>query len=272
MDSYTPSKSSTEQDGFAERSAHWNLSGQMSPFVSSSEPKDLKSQLIEQEQQKLQHAQRFRNSSIVGPSDPKLRRNFLISLSIMLVCGSGNDFFAKTIYQILPGYDSGLKGLKNDYWATVGLTAAAFFVCSFAIINGRHSFKQLTWKSLSKIMIPAFMDLFVTGGRYLALVFLPAAVVSILKNGLQLFFLSLIRAFFRGKKFGRHQWYGLGILFVGLIIVSGHDLIDATNSDNDYTVLDSLFGVLLMVFVGFAGAVRNTIEEMLLKDYDFHSG
>ena len=110
----------------------------------------------------------------------------------------------------------------------------------------------------------------------MGLVFLPAAVVTILKNGLQLFFLSLIRVFFLGKKFGVYQWLGLFILFFGLIIVMIHDLLSSSDSSSSSSssgnsLSSSIFGVSLMVFVGFAGAVRNTMEEILLKKYEFNS-
>lgn len=118
------------------------------------------------------------------------------------------------------------------------------------------------------------IDMQYIGGRYLALAFLPAAVVTILKNGLQLLFLSLIRVFFLNKKFGIYQWVGLFILFVGLICVMMHDLLtssdsSSTSSNNEFE--SSIIGVSLMVFVGLSGAIRNTIEEILLKQYEFNS-
>ena len=177
-------------------------------------------------------------SSIIGPSDPEKRRVYYFSLLLMIFCGSSTDFIGKLVYQLLPGGDkndgSAIASLKHDIWATWCLTAGSFFVCSFALISGRESFysPNFTLKSFFKICVPAMMDVIVTGGRYLGLIFLPAAVVSILKNGLQLVFIAIIR-WFRGKYFGKTQWFGLGLVCIGLIIVSLEDLFaDSNSTDN----------------------------------------
>ncbi len=143
------------------------------------------------------------------------------------------------------------------------------------------------------------MDLLVTGGRYLALTFLPAAVVSIMKNGLQLVFLAIIR-WYRGKYISKYQWIGLSITWrfcfpekysvitckvlleatwsgktktatsLGLCVISTEHLMTQTKQDNASTG-QSTIGVFLMVFVAMTGAIRNTLEEILLKEFNFHS-
>lgn len=214
----------------------------------------------------------------------------MIALMVMLMCGSSNDFLGKTIYQLLSGDDEGLRGLSHNMWMSVFLTGGSFFFCSFALIKGRVGFSQVdNWRDYARMSVPAVMDLFVTGGRYIGmyvwlrvshhaltptliytgLVFLPAAVVSIMKNGLQLVFLAIIKRFYRNKKLKTKQWVGLSIVSCGLVLVSLNDLLHAKGGSNAQQ--NSLLGVSLMVFVAFAGAVRNTVEEALLTELNLNS-
>ena len=217
----------------------------------------------------LDAAQRH-NASIMGPSDPKQRRVFFLSVGTLVVAGAANDFLGKTIYQILPGVDSGWEGLSNDHWITLCLACGAFTASSMAIFLGRESFKDLTLSSFIKMLLPSLMDFFVTVSRYLALVFLPAAMVTILKSGLQLVFLSIVR-WCRGKHLGKFQWIGLLVMVIGLSVVSLHTFLENALTNTTYTVLDTVYGVSIMMFVGICGAIRNTFEEILLKDLKFNA-
>eukprot|EP01083_Nonionella_stella_P223027 795309_1 len=209
-------------------------------------------------QESLLNGDSLNNSIISGSSDHELlnikaskstQRTFIIAITVMLICGSSNDFLGKLAYQILPGNDSGLEGLEVDYWATWMLTAGSFFICSFALISGRKSFKLLHKQLFLKICIPSFMDLFVSGGRYLSLVFLPAAVISILKNGCQLFFLALIRRFWRKKILTNTQWIGLWITIVGLILVSAQDILRNVSVADEAQLRRTIIGTVLLFVV-----------------------
>lgn len=112
------------------------------------------------------------------------------------------------------------------------------------------------------------MDLFVTGGRYLSLVFLPAAVISILKNGSQLFFLAIIRRVYRKKQLTKTQWLGLCITIFGLLLVSMQDILDQIATKNSDALRRAIIGTVLLFVVGFLGAIRNTMEEILLQEDD----
>lgn len=220
-------------------------------------------------------------SSIVGPSDQTQRQSYYISLFCMIICGSLVDFLGKLEYQILPGSDDGLVGLKNNYWATICLTAGSLLICSFAIISGRESFysPNFSLKLIVKVCIPAITDLFVIVGRYVGLVFLPAAVVSILYNGLQLLFIAIFR-WLRGRYMGKTQWFGLAFVAFGLIVVgmenffsddNDHDNNSNNTNNKENNDLNTMIGLIIMLVVGITGAIRNTIEEILLKEYDLHS-
>ena len=138
-----------------------------------------------------------------------------------------------------------------------------FMICAFAIIAGRESFRILTCKSFLKICIPAIMDLFVDTGRYLALIFLPSALISILKNGSQLMFLAIIRIVFLKKLVIKMQWISIIITIIGLAIVSIAELLSA---DTNYQKFEnSCIGLAIIVTAALLGAIRNSTEEIILQ-------
>merc|ERR1719334_1305950 len=73
---------------------------------------------------------------------------------------------------------------------------------------------------LCNVSIPATCDVWVNLGRYIGLVFLPASVVTILKNGTQLLFSALFRVIFEHKTLSLSQWGGIVLVVLGLGVVS----------------------------------------------------
>lgn len=195
-------------------------------------------------------------SVIIGPRHN--RSQYYVALCIMFLTGSGSDFLAKLVYQFLPSDISPLI----FYWFAWLLTISAFFICIFAIYKGRESFKLLNINYFLRICIPALCDVFVSGGRYIALVFLPASIVSILKNGLQLVFLAMIRTCL-SQYITKWQIAGIAILWIGLLLCMLQDILQINDPS-------TFWGMLLMFFVGLFGAIRNSIEEFLLKKENFH--
>ena len=100
-------------------------------------------------------------------NDKKESRIFALSVTIMLVTGSLNDIFGKLVYQLLPNDDESYNDMSVQYWGAWFLTFGSFFICSFAIINGRESFKLLSCINFIRIAIPGIFDLIVDSLRYL---------------------------------------------------------------------------------------------------------
>eukprot|EP01084_Bolivina_argentea_P187078 322317_1 len=196
-------------------------------------------------------------SVINGPRDNRGR--YYISLCIMFTAGSGSDFLAKLVYQFLPTDIDPLVAL----WMAWLITLGAFLICIFALFKGKESFKLLNFNYFLRIMVPALCDVFVSGGRYVALIFLPASIVSVLKNGLQLVFLAMIRGCL-SQYITRWQVAGIVILWVGLFLCMMEDILQTDADSTTY------YGLVLMFFVGLFGAIRNSIEEFLLKKEGFH--
>ncbi len=93
-----------------------------------------------------------RINSISGPERGSVYYTaFIVTLTIMIVCGSCNDFLGKLIYQIFPGNDHSLHGidaLKGEYWITFLLTVGSFAICSVAIFteSAKKSYHKLDRK------------------------------------------------------------------------------------------------------------------------------
>jgi len=200
---------------------------------------------------------------------PAIKRLFVITVIYVMISGSTNDFFGKLLYQLLPGHDRAGNALDIDWIGVWLLTAGSFFVCSLALFTkkSRSSFHLFNGKMLCKISILSIMDLFVNGGKYLALIFVPAAILDITKNGSQLLFLALIRRFYRRKILTTLQWVGFCIVLAGLIVISTEDLLHAI-SQNTGEFDANLVGILILLFSGLIGAIRNTAEEVLMQQDD----
>eukprot|EP00484_Ammonia_sp_Unknown_P001754 CAMPEP_0197022146 /NCGR_PEP_ID=MMETSP1384-20130603/3049_1 /TAXON_ID=29189 /ORGANISM="Ammonia sp." /LENGTH=435 /DNA_ID=CAMNT_0042450121 /DNA_START=180 /DNA_END=1487 /DNA_ORIENTATION=- len=200
---------------------------------------------------------------------PAMKRLFIVTVIYVMISGSTNDFFGKLLYQLLPGHDRAGNALDIDWIGVWLLTAGSFFVCSLALFtkNSRKSFELLNRKMYCNLSILSLMDIFVNGGKYLALMFVPAAILDITKNGSQLLFLALIRRFYRKKIITTLQWIGFCIVFAGLIIISTEDLLHAFTK-SAWEVKTNIVGIVILIASGLIGAIRNTAEEVLMQRDD----
>eukprot|EP01084_Bolivina_argentea_P052893 97112_1 len=206
---------------------------------------------------------------------------FVITSVTMVLAGSSTDFLGKLIYQMHPTNGlygirklNGLHAIKHEYWLTFALTAGSFFVCMFALCSKSSlpSFKKLDAKLYCKIAIISIMDTIITGGRYLGLIFLSAALICILKNGSQLLFLVLLRRCLYGKKLLCEEWFGVIVIIFGLLVVIANKIFIVTDDNNtDLTINDSIIVIVIMISFGFAGGIRNHIQELLLQNNDLDS-
>eukprot|EP01083_Nonionella_stella_P071143 190920_1 len=210
-----------------------------------------------------------RKTSIYGPSQSRKERAiFLIIISCMTFCGANNDFLGKLCYQSLPGTEIGMIGLRNRYWIAWLLTFGTFMVCSLAIVFGCHEwkrFKQQIKLFITNVSVPGTCDVWVNGGRYVGLVFLDAAVVTILKNGMQLLFSALFRKVLDKKTLTNSQTCGIVLVVIGLALVCVAIFLNESAASVD-TVL---MGIGIMISVGLLGSVRNHYEQILCRDMEY---
>jgi hypothetical protein len=118
-----------------------------------------------------------------------------------------------------------------------------------------------------KVMAPSLADLLITGIRFVAILFASPAVVSLLKNSMQLLSLSVIQHF-RGKRLSCRLAACLLGTFVGQLVVS---LVSVLKHEPGVEGPVAV-GVALACVSGFLGALRNICEEALLQGDNLSTG
>ena len=200
--------------------------------------------------------------SMYGPlNDAKARFIFCITLLIMIFCAANNDFLGKLTYQSLP-----FNPLEM-LWVAWLLSFGTFGVCSFGIIigwNGGNEVQKLqnagftVWRAF---FFAGICHVWMNGCRYVGLLFLPAPVVTILKSGSQLIFSAMFRYILEQKLLNRLQLSGIIMTCLGLLCV-----IIPVYINGDHQNLNAhIIGILLLLSVGFTGAVRNYYEQTFLR-------
>eukprot|EP01084_Bolivina_argentea_P172916 299500_1 len=208
---------------------------------------------------------RLSNESLEGPTIPQKQFRFYIIICFFLLIAAANTFISKTVYQLLPNNES-----KKDYWVSYLLTFAQFLISiPILLFAGKAMFKKFAsniFHYLWRFCAISIFDIFVNGGRYIALIYLPAALVSLLSTVLQIIFLTLIRRC-RKRKISIYNYIGVLIALIGIIAVTISNMLSSSKS-NTNSQQDNTYGTIIMLFVGLSGAIRCTIEEILLKRYD----
>jgi hypothetical protein len=118
-----------------------------------------------------------------------------------------------------------------------------------------------------KVLVPSLADLVITGLRFVAILFASPAVVSLLKNSMQLLSLSLIQHF-RGKRLSCRLALCLVGAFIGQLVVSSVSVFKHEPGVEGPVAV----GVALACASGFLGALRNIVEEALLQKDNLSTG
>jgi hypothetical protein len=191
---------------------------------------------------------------------------------IFVAGGASLNFFGKTAYMLLPSEDNEPLSVLTT-WTSVMLVIGSFLACaippSLQCSNWRVISRQNS-KVFAMICFPALCDVFITGARFTALIFLPPAVVAIVKASVQLVVLAFINSC-RGKPLTSVMWSALCCALLGDCVVVIADLIQSDMDDNGGTSTRML-GLVIVCASGAFGAVRNSIEEWLLQDCAIPSG
>jgi drug/metabolite transporter (DMT)-like permease len=120
-----------------------------------------------------------------------------------------------------------------------------------------------------KVMIPGLADLLITGMRYVAILYVAPAVVSILKSSSQLLVLSIIQHC-RGKRLTAFLVMCLLGAFAGEVVVTSAGFLGGVPGIDP--VGPPWIGVALAFASGSLGAVRNVMEEALLQGDNLSAG
>eukprot|EP01084_Bolivina_argentea_P254027 426946_1 len=143
-------------------------------------------------------SRRLSNESLEGPSASNKRFIFYVIICLFLLVAASKTFISKTVYQLLSNH-----GSKKDYWVSYLLTFGQFLISiPILLFAGKSEFNKFGSNLIHylwRFCAISLFDIFVNGGNYIALIYLPAAIVAILSTTLQIIFLTLIRRF-RGRK------------------------------------------------------------------------
>ena len=96
-----------------------------------------------------------------------------------------------------------------------------------------------------------------------ALTLIPASIYQMMR-GMIIIVTSVMSVIFLKKKYYRHHWTSVGVIFLGVAIVGASPLIHGTKKDDE--AINPLGILLLIVAQLFSGGLY-IVEEKLLGDY-----
>jgi len=201
-------------------------------------------------------------------SSHKRTENIRRGVLFLLLCGSATDFLSKVTFQLI---SSGVNSIDSQTMKQVTayvLTTLSFIASAVLPMidtetrNNIRSF--MTLKCLLKVMIPSVLDLLVTGARYQAIALISPSIVSIGKTSVQLVTLTIISMCCRKTLSKKRQLLAIVGVLLGNLCVAWSTLVGLDSSK--YEREERIIGLLLTFSSGLLGAIRNTIEEILLQD------
>jgi len=189
----------------------------------------------------------------------------------MVATGGALDFVAGMLSTILER--NGVSGEAPVFLITV---------FSFVASAVPPSLSSTNWKSLREVnaanpqfkynvWIPGLADCAITSMRFGAILFVPPAVVSMLKTASQLVLLSIIQHF-RGKQLNCKSFLCLVFCMGGLSLVMVSTLLGGNAQGDSSTFAFQVIGLSLSIGSGLIGAVRNVLEEHILQGDDLTAG
>lgn len=198
----------------------------------------------------------------------------LVVILLMTASGSLVSFFGGLLYRLSPAYAlNGVNSILADIWMTYVLTLGVFVFCALGAALSRANrvalYERATPLFLGVLLIPSSMDLLVTGLATIALGFTQPALVSILKNAVQLAVLSGASRLVLHKKQSCSQWLCLAVVMAGVVALAVNVVLFGPHSTvpgGDQPVADQVIGASLACLSGALGAWRNLAEAAILQD------
>lgn len=111
--------------------------------------------------------------------------------------------------------------------------------------------------------IPMMCDSTATALLMIAYINIPASIAQMM-GGFVVFIVAILSIIFLGRRFFRHHWLGLMLVFVGIALVATAALTDKGGSETDGNIT---LGVILMVFSIIVQGTQFIVEEKLLGSY-----
>ena len=118
-----------------------------------------------------------------------------------------------------------------------------------------------------KPMLPGFFNLCNSAMRWASLIYISASVAEILISGLELVLSVFASRIVRKRMISRSRWYGVGIVFVGLMLVGVSHVL--TSQGKYSTTAESFMGLVLIVGQCIMSVAQDMAEELFMHEADF---
>lgn len=127
---------------------------------------------------------------------------------------------------------------------------------------------QPTW---IRPAIPSLFDMTASVIYFIVLGLMPASVLEILRNGLELVFSTLLSIKMRSRRVSYWKWSGIVVTCIGMTVVGYADIIDAPDGRSE-AASRMLLGLLGLVVQCVLGALQDISEEIVMQDGHKSSG
>lgn len=111
--------------------------------------------------------------------------------------------------------------------------------------------------------IPMLCDSTATALLMVAYINIPASIAQMM-GGFVVFVVAILSIIFLGRRFYRHHWLGLLLVFIGIGLVATAALVEKGGSSSEGNVT---LGVILMIFSILVQGTQFIVEEKLLGSY-----
>jgi len=116
------------------------------------------------------------------------------------------------------------------------------------------------------IIIPTIFDLLSSSLLIISLNFLASSTYQMLR-GSYIIFIAIASIHFLKRKIFSHNWLGMALVLIGLIVVGINSIIEANNNDDDESINTTSWGLLLIILSQLLQACLFISEEFLMTSY-----
>jgi drug/metabolite transporter (DMT)-like permease len=112
--------------------------------------------------------------------------------------------------------------------------------------------------------IPMLCDATASSLLLIAYINIPASIAQMM-GGFVVFVVAIFSIIFLGRRFFRHHWFGLVLIFSGISLVAASALVEKGDEDDQQG--NATLGVLIMVASIMVQGCQYIVEEKLLSSY-----
>eukprot|EP00792_Barthelona_sp_PAP020_P006279 TRINITY_DN2955_c3_g2_i1.p1 TRINITY_DN2955_c3_g2~~TRINITY_DN2955_c3_g2_i1.p1 ORF type:complete len:372 (-),score=108.92 TRINITY_DN2955_c3_g2_i1:40-1155(-) len=139
------------------------------------------------------------------------------------------------------------------------------------LINGSQESQESEKNNSAFFLIgvPALFDLLATTLMSFGLIFINVSIMQMLRGSMTIFS-AILSIIFLKKSLKKHEWFGILLVFIALLMVGSSSVIGAmvSNVGGQRPWEQQLLGVILVVCSQFVQACQIVVEEHLLSNFN----